>query len=903
MTTSSQPPIHLRALSLIDPDSVRRVVLRNGLTVLLHRYDSAPVVAIVTYVKAGYFDETDDVTGIAHVLEHMYFKGTEVRGVGEIAKQTKASGGYLNAHTIYDHTNYVTVLPSSGFAHGLEVQADAFANSVIDADELAKELEVIIQEAKRKADNPSAVAAETLFELLHDRHRMRRWRIGREPGLRALTRDKVLDFYRNFYRPGNVILSLAGDLDMDDALERVERLYGPIADAVVEREPGPAETAGDGFRYREWEGDIAQTQLVAGWRTPGTLDPDTPLLDLAALVLGSGRASRLYRAVRERKLAASVSAYNYTPAETGVFVVHAETPPDRTLAAARGIWEQVRSLRERGMGEQELERARRVVEARWIRRLETAEGRATHLAEWEALGDWELGDRYLERLSAASAEDAGDAVRHHLVPERAAMAVYRPERSETIAGTAGAMRDLLDFARPAPLPPTPPRVISPVRAGPSPAALERMEAGVRVYRTEGGVPILIRQRGTQVDGPAGGGAGSGAGGAGASMAHFAVFARGGSSHESAANAGVTSLLARTALKGTERRTANQIAEDSEMLGGSIGVSVGGESFGWTLSVPARHAAEALDLLSDVSQHPVIGEDALETERALAISAVRLARDDMFRYPIRLALGAAFPAHPYGLPVSGTEESLGAISAGQVREWHRTRVLAAPAVVAVVGDLDPDALARLVARDFSELRMSEPLPVAQPEWPETFAVATEFREKAQTALALAFPSPSRRDTDRHAARLLAGIASGLGGRFFEELRDRQSLAYTVQAFVSERVHSGLFLSYIATSPDQEDTARRGLLAEFARLRDELVGDEELTRAKTYAIGSHAIRQQSGGAVLAELLDAWLVGGGLAELEDHDERIRAVTGEAMRELARRFFVEDRRVEGVVRGVGGI
>src|SRR5205085_8180106 len=106
-------------------------------TVLIRRDTSAPVVAIVTYVKAGYFDETDDVVGIAHVLEHMYFKGTPTRGVGEIARQTKAVGGYLNAATIYDHTVYYTVLPSSGLAAGLEIQADAYANSLIDSEELA----------------------------------------------------------------------------------------------------------------------------------------------------------------------------------------------------------------------------------------------------------------------------------------------------------------------------------------------------------------------------------------------------------------------------------------------------------------------------------------------------------------------------------------------------------------------------------------------------------------------------------------------------------------------------------------------------------------------------------------------------------------------------------------------
>src|SRR5215216_2564107 len=228
------------ALPVLDPATVHKTVLPNGLTVLVRRDATAPVVAVVTYVKAGYFDETDDVVGIAHVLEHMFFKGTPRRRVGEIAKETKASGGYLNAHTIYDHTSYYTVLPASSFEAGLDIQADAYANSVIDAEELRKELGVIIQEAKRKADNPPAVATETLYELLHDKHRMRRWRIGRESGLRALTRDRLVGFYRNFYRPSTTILSIVGDVDVDRAVREVGRLYGGLPNGRPSRTPGPA---------------------------------------------------------------------------------------------------------------------------------------------------------------------------------------------------------------------------------------------------------------------------------------------------------------------------------------------------------------------------------------------------------------------------------------------------------------------------------------------------------------------------------------------------------------------------------------------------------------------------------------------------------------------------------------
>jgi len=866
----------------MNPESIHRTVLPNGLTALVQEDRTAPVVAIVTYVKAGYFDETDDQNGLAHALEHMFFKGTKQRGVGDIAKETKASGGYLNAHTIYDNTTYYTVLPSSGFARGLEIQADAYANSVIDSAELAKEMEVIIQEAKRKSDNPSAVATETLYELLHDAHRMRRWRIGREPGLRAFTRDKMNAFYRNFYRPGNTILTISGDVDPADALRRVTDLYGGLESGEPVRNPGPSEPERGGFRYRELSGDIAQSQLVLGWRTPGTLDPDTAVLDVAASILATGRASRLYRSVREKKLASSVTAYDYTPTELGVFVVHAETEPENTAEAAGVIWDQLHQLRVGALEDHELTRVRRIFEARWVRRLETAEGRANYLAEWEALGGWRLGEEYFERFMSASADDVQRVTRKYLAEERGAALVYRPQGSGVVAQDAADMRRLLGAGRSDRLAAIPPRAVA-APAEAKGAGFEKEEAGVSVFRTPEGVPILVRRK------------------PGTPMASIGVYIVGGAVEDEEAEAGLTLLSARTMLKGTTTRTAVQIAEDAEMLGGTISASAGSDSVGWSFSVPKARLPEALELLGDVIQRPTIPDDAFETERTVALSNVAMLRDDMYRYPMRLANSVAFGAHPYGRPIMGTEESLRAISPEQAREWHRSRILESSVVIGVVADIDVKEAADLVAREFGALELKKSPKVGKPRWPKNVKIAAESRDKAQTAIALAFPAPARTDDSRFAAALIATVASGLGGRFFDELRDRQSLAYTVQAAVSEKRLAGMFLSYIATSPEKEGVARSGLLAEFEKLRDQVVTEDELTRAKEYVIGLHAIGQESGGALLGEMLDAWMFGGGLGELLEHDTRIRAVTADQMRDVAQKYFDPQKRVEGIVRGIG--
>ena len=866
----------------MDPKSIHRTVLANGLTVLIQEDRTAPVVAIVTYVKAGYFDETDPENGLAHALEHMFFKGTAKRGVGDIAKETKASGGYLNAHTIYDNTTYYTVLPSSSFAKGLEIQADAYANSVLDGRELAREMEVIIQEAKRKADNPSAVATETLYELLHDKHRMRRWRIGREPGLRAFSREMMNGFYRNFYRPGNTILTISGDVDSAEALQRVTELYGGLESAEPVRHPGPEEPDRTGFRYRELAGDIAQSQLVFGWRTPGSLDSDTAVLDVAAALLGTGRASRLYRAVREKKLASSVTAYDYTPTEIGVFVVHAESEPETTAEAARVIWDQLHQLRVGLIEDDEMTRVRRIFDARWARRLETAEGRANYLAEWEALGGWQLGDEYYKRYMSATADDVQRVTRDHLSEERAAALVYRPESSPLVAQDAADMKRILGEGGSERLPPIPSRRTKAISERKT-AELEREEAGVSVFRTGEKVPVLVRRK------------------IGAPIASIAVYIVGGAIEEEPSQAGLTLLTARTMLKGTTTRSAAQIAEDAEMLGGTISASAGSDSFGWSFSVPTARLAEALELLGDVIQRPTIPDDSFETERAVALSNVAMLRDDMFRYPMRLASSAAFTKHPYGVPPMGTEESLRALTAEQAREWHKSRVLESAIVIGVVADRDVKEIADLVAQEFGTLELEKPPKIGKPRWPKTVKIAAESRDKAQTAIALAFPAPSRTEEARFAANLIATVASGLGGRFFDELRDRQSLAYTVQAAASGKRLAGIFLSYIATSPEKEGVARTGLLAEFAKLRADPVSADEISRAKEYMVGSHAISQESGGALLGEMLDTWMFGEGLHELLEYDARVRAVTAEQMRDVARKYFDPEKRVEGIVRGVG--
>ena len=583
-----------------------RTVFPNGFTLLVREDRAAPVVAIVTRVKAGYFDEPDSEIGIAHVLEHMYFKGTPTRAPGEIATATKDVGGWLNAHTIYDATTYITVLPSEKWERGLDIQFDAFANSLIDADELRRELEVIIQEAARKEDTPAAVTAETLYEVLHDAHRMRRWRIGREAGLRTFTRELVHGFYRNWYTPSNSILAIVGDVDTSVVEAEVAARYGTLPAHDPLPNHGPEEPRWLGARYRALSGDVQQAHATFGWRTVGPLHPDAPALDVASSVLSTGRASRLYRAVRERGLAMSASAYHYTPTQLGVFAIGL-VGADATIAEASATaWQQLRALQHDGPTDDELARVKHVLRTRRLRSEESMEGQASELVAWEALGGLDVGEAWWSAVDAVTASDVQRVLHAWCGDETVGVVSYRPTGSAPLASdgpqlvaswNASAGEALVAEVR------SPITVV----AAATPNVPELRVGDVHVFRTAHGVPVLVRRK------------------PGARLVHMGCWVKGGAVDEPIPYAGLTSLMARASLKGTTTRTAPQIAEDGERLGGSVSTSVSKELVGWSISVPMDDAMAAATLLADVVQHPTFPEEAVVAERGQMLTELQIGR--------------------------------------------------------------------------------------------------------------------------------------------------------------------------------------------------------------------------------------------------------------------------------------
>ena len=861
--------------------SVTKRVLSNGLTLLAQPVPSADVVSVATHVRAGYFHEPDEWVGIAHVLEHMFFKGTDRRGPGEIAGETQRLGGYLNASTIYDKTVYWVVLPATNHAleHGVDVQADALLHCALDPGELMRELAVIIQEVKRKLDNPPALVTETLYQSLFRAHRMRRWRIGTEDGLRRLTAGDLRSFYESRYTPDRVIVAAVGRLDAGEALDLMERQYGGWVGAAAKLDAGPEESAERGSSFRVLRGDVARPLAAVGWRTVGTMHADTPALDVASVIAGSGRGSRLWRHVRAPGLASTVAASHYTPTEVGVFELSLEADPERLDDAVVGALSAVTDLARTPPEPGEMARARALIATHWAKRVETMDGRATLLCEFEALGDFLLADGWLERTLAVSAEDVCGVAWTHLVPDAACGVVYLRDGDQTR--------------------------FPPDQWPPIPSARARTEA----VRAGGPVATPGRKRGTpRTEHPGPGLTQVRLDGAdlvvcprtGAGLVSLSLSVLGLRQGETETTAGLTALLVRSALRGAGGMDAEALAMAAETLGGAVAAAAGGDAAGWSLTVPAGSAGSAARLLVTLARQAHLADADVTVERGLLATDAARARDDMFGHPLQRVLGQAFPRHHYGLPVLGHPEHVPDLDAVSVRRAAE-RLHRAPTVLIAAGDLPEDALVDLLAQAWGDADGSS---AVRPEsGPITWNAGrgSESREKAQTALAMAFPAHRFSVAAQATVEVLCSLLSGMAGRLFRALRDQRSLAYTVTAAPWFRKESGAVLTYIATSPEREHEARAAMLEELDRVSRDPIEGVEFERARNYAAGLVQVRRQRVAAWAGEILEAY-VQGTLGNLESSPSRLRAVSPDEVVVAAGRIFRADRRAEYVVRGGDG-
>jgi zinc protease len=862
--------------------TVRRTVLPNGLTVLVREQKGSGIVAINTWVKAGYFHEPDEVAGMAHLFEHMFFKGSKAYpGPEAIAEAISAAGGSTNAGTIYSYTTYYAVLPKENLVKGIEIQADAIANPLFDPAELKKEAEVVIEESNRKLDNPGPVSFERMIATSFTRHRMKRWRIGSNEVLRNIRRDDLIRFFETLYRPENIIVSIAGDVSAGEALAIVQRTFGTIPRGQMRKGRGPAEPAQTGFRFGRSEADIKEGHTVFGWHTVPEKHADEVTLDVLSGILGQGRSSRFYRGVVGPAGASQANASHFTFEDVGLFSVAATHPEANRAEVERRVIGEIERMKKFGPTAYELAQAKNASQVQFLGEMETALGQAQALSEYESRGSYRDIAARIERLDAVTAEEIRDAARRYLASDKLTLYHYQPKGSAAV--TSAAALDRVRQAEAAPVAAPPPLPLPDLRSAVRPASAD---APPRTFALSNGATLVVQQR------------------SGTPMVAAGIFLRGGRTQESASNAGITRLMQAAMRRGTATRSGEGIDREIEFLGTQLSVLTWEDGFGFGFNTLTRFFEPALAVAADVLLHPTFPEEGVAREKALQLAALRRSLDSSIERPLQLFQAAMFAGHPYGLPERGTEATIASFDRAALDGWWRSSIAADRALIVVVGNADADDVRRAMEEKLATMPRTagalRPLPASRP--PAAAKEALEARDRKQTAMVIGFPGAAPSSPDWHALRLMQSMTSGLSGTFFRELRARQSLAYVVFARPQAYAQQGAFVGYLAGDAAKEQTARNALLDQLRKLQGEGVREEDLGRAKSYLAGVTRINRESSNALAAEYGRNYVLS---VPLDNVDRTLRAIPGlsvEDMRSVARRYLSGESYVYAAVRGTAG-
>jgi len=413
-------------LSYMSP---KKAVLSNGLTLLTVTTERSPIVAVLLMYRAGSLYEPPGKTGLAHLTEHMMFRGTPSRPQGGIDELTGRLGGTNNAMTTSDHALYYFVLPSEHWRTPLSIEGDRMFHCQFSDGAFETERRVAIEERRMLDDDPETLLYEAIDAQAFAAHPYRYPVIGLMDDLEGLSPDDLRAFYADRYRPEEAVLAVVGGATHDDVLTEVESLFRegtphPLPGARARRpveaafEERPAVPSGSEPVPGVLTGLSPTTQVVLAFRTPPARHEDTPALELLAALLSSGRSSLMYsRLVDDLGMATEVSASKIPQSDPGLIYLsaslHAGVPPE---ACEQEMLNIVSGLVETGVSESGLSRARNLTLVDLMLGRETSLGRAGALAFWECLGDWRLGEEHEDRLRSTTVSDVRRVAGKYLDP-------------------------------------------------------------------------------------------------------------------------------------------------------------------------------------------------------------------------------------------------------------------------------------------------------------------------------------------------------------------------------------------------------------------------------------------------------------------------------------------------------
>ena len=858
--------------------------LPNGLRVYALRDTSTPNVAVQVWYDVGSKDDPKGRSGFAHMFEHLMFKATRNLVPEQMDRLTEDVGGYNNASTNDDYTNYFEVIPANHLERLLFAEADRMASLVVEPQSFASERDVVKEELRQRTlAQPYGKLFSIYYpETAYSVHPYARPGIGSLADLESAKIDDVRAFHATYYRPDNAILVVSGNFDPAQLNRWVEKYFAPIAKPS---QPIPRVSVNEPARAKAtlrtvYEANTPLPAVLISYHIPADKSPDTPAITVLNAILATGESSRLYETLVYRdQLAQSAATFLDTKQATGNLVAYAILADGKSVAAGEAALKaQIARLRDQPVSADELKEAKNEILTSAIEARETAEGKASTLAAAVLIdGDPSASDRQLAAVQRVTAADVQRVARAFLKDAQSATIRYLPAVAAGEQAKSGDTIAVAPTVRVADLiAPRDVAIVTPASPGqrvqpPAPAAIvktslpqpgeTRLANGLRVITVERhDLPLVTAS----------------------------LVALGGAATDPAGKAGTSSLAATLLTKGTTTRSATEIARQIEALGGSISSDAGRDGATIDVTVKSDKLSAATAILADVAINPTFREDEVTRARTQAIDGVTLTMKDPARLAAMVANRAVFGSAPYGAPVEGTPASLKAINRAALLESYRQTWRPDGSALVIVGDVTQAAARKLAEQQLGSWKTPQGVQrnvLSTPSVPKPRVIVVDMPDAGQAGVVIARPAIARSDARYYPLSVANTVlGGGFSSRLNQEIRIKRGLAYGAgSSLFAGRMPGSISARTQTKNPSAAEVA--ALIAQqMTAMGAAVTPDAELETRKAVLIGNFG-RTIESTAGLAGIIDGYVLQGvPIGELQLYTGKVDAVDAASVQDVSR-------------------
>jgi zinc protease len=876
ISAQSPAPLPAGVQRVTSVEGITEYALPNGLRVLLFPDQSKSTITVnVTYL-VGSKHENYGETGMAHLLEHLLFKGSTKHT--DIPKELQDHGSRPNGTTSYERTNYFETFSASdaNLEWALDLESDRMVNSFVARKDLDSEMTVVRNEFEAGENNPLGVLYQRVLSTAYLWHNYGKSTIGSRADIENVPIDRLQAFYRTHYQPDNAVLVVAGKIDEARTLGVVAKYFGPIPKptrtlpTIYTNEPTQ-----DGERSVTLRRVGEVQNVVVGYHVPPGSHPDFPAMQLASLILTENSPSgRLYKALVETKKASNVGGQSLQLREAGMWVVLMEVRKESSLDDARDtMLATIDGVRTTPFTSEEVERARNRLLSGIELQFNNSEQMALSLSNWASMGDWRLFFLNRDRLKQVTVADVQRVASYYTKPANRTVGLFvpveQPDRAEIpsapdlvaafkgyTGSTAVSAGEVFDS---------------------SPA---NIESRLRRTTLPGGVKVMLLPKQTRGD-----------------TVSAVIRLSFGDEKSLAGQSRIASMTGQLLMRGTTKRTRQQIQDELDRL--KARMFVGGGATGATVNIEtiAANLPAVLELATEVLRQPSFPQAEFDTLRQQALAGIENQKSEPQSITMR-----AFQQHMSPYPkgdvryVPSLEEELAdlqSLTLDQVKQFHASFYGASNAEVAVVGDFEPEAIMKIVSSGIGAWKSPKPFAQVRNPYRKIEPANRVFETPDKTnAFFLAGSRLNISDeSPDYPALLFANylLGQGINSRLFARIRGREGLSYGIGSSfsVTPGDDSGMLVANAISAPENAAKVEASFRDEIAVLLKNGFTDAEIGAGKTSWQQSQQLNRDQNAGLAGRLVNQAHFGRTMAWDAELEKKVMSLTSAQITAAMRKYF----------------